>query len=116
VWLVPGADAVCVSSLRDGAGGSGGCASLDQIQHGYVVTTNGGAGGASGFKPHEAFVTGIVPDGVSSVTLAMKDGTTRSLLVRDNAFSADVFGDADSISFVAPDGPHRVAATTCSDC
>jgi hypothetical protein len=116
VWLVPGTDAVCVSSLRDGAGGSGGCASLDQIGRGYVVTTNGGAGGAPGFRPHEVFVVGVVPDGVASVTLNMKDADARTLAVNDNTFSADVFGDTDSISFVAPDGAHRVAAVSCSDC
>lgn len=116
VWLVPGTDAVCLSALRDDAGGSGGCASLDQIRDGYVMTTNGGAGGAPGFKPHEVFVAGIVPDGVSGVTLTMKDGSVSSLAVRDNAFSADVFGDTGSISFTAPDGPHRAAAVSCSDC
>src|SRR4051794_5644789 len=55
-------------------------------------------------------IMGIVPDGVTAVTVTLADGGTATLPVNGNVYSANVPGATASVTFTAPDGTHTIDA------
>jgi hypothetical protein len=51
-----------------------------------IVTMSGGAQGAPGFAPSEAFVAGLVPRGVERVAVRLQSAPQRDVAVRDSGF------------------------------
>ncbi len=64
----------------------------------YVVSGSRNAPGVE-------FLAGIVPDGVTSVTLTLTDGTTVDVTVHENVYTANVHGAISEVSFTGPNGP-----------
>jgi hypothetical protein len=82
-----------------GANGVTGCAADSK------VTTGWWAGyGFTRDTPGMDFTGGIVPDGVSQVTVTVADGASTSLPVHDNVWMGSVPGAPASISFDGPSG------------
>lgn len=49
-----------------------------------------------------------MPDGVASVTITRRNGSTKTIAVRDNVYETQVTGGAATLSFTAEDGHHVV--------
>jgi hypothetical protein len=88
-WIVPGDGAVCMipyGYATNGAGiGGGSCTDDAAATSGQLQTISG-----SVRAPGIALVSGLVPDGVSSVTLHLADGSTDVLSVNDNIYMGQV--------------------------
>lgn len=92
-------DHVCVMSVEPSRGGApgpgiahGGCAPVDYFNENGVVSTSTNADGSME-------VRGAVPDGVESVSIALEDGTTRTVAVQHNVFLVRSAQSAVRISF-----------------
>ena len=104
VWIVPADGHICVvsNSPTDGSAGFG-CASDADLARGRLAPTEVDANGTG-------VVTGIVPDGVASVELVDRDGSTRRAEVEHNTYRAAVdarlkevrFADAEGVRHVLP--------------
>jgi hypothetical protein len=71
------------------------------------------AGYASGRDtPGESFTGGIVPDGVSQVTVQTTGGTTVTLPVHENVWMGDVPGAPTSVNYNVPIAPATTGTTT----
>ena len=93
VWLVPTATGdVSMQVLPPGADGpgSGFAADLQMVEQGHALMSMG----------QDAF--GLAPDGVSSVSVTLQDGTHVRLPVVGNVFGAHLDEAARSVSFVTP--------------
>ncbi len=97
LYLVAGDRALC---LIDEYGG-GGCAQESDVLSGRL---NGGEMGAPRFAPGQYRNYGLVPDGVSKVSLTLADGRTETAAVQDNVWVLDSTSDLNSYSFTGPDG------------
>jgi hypothetical protein len=92
IFVVPGNGAVCVVADAPEPGGSsdiatGGCANLPDAEAGTFV--HGSYGGPfSGAD--EVLAYGLVPDGVSSVTIENGAGEKRSIDVTGNVYAARI--------------------------
>lgn len=73
---------VCVSVERRGAKGAGGsCATADLLKTGATAQVHEANG--------EITVAGVVPDGVSAVTVGFADGTSETVPVVDNGWAIE---------------------------
>ena len=61
--------------------------------------------GSDGTTPGMNFTAGIVPDGVSQVSVGVTDGTITTFPVHDNVWMGEVPGQPDSEHFNGPSGP-----------
>jgi hypothetical protein len=95
-WVVPGDGGICIA---DNVGGT--CASTARAEAGHLVMTESGGPNQD---PGEVVVVGLVPDGVTQVSLHLRGGATKPLAVNDNAFYAKVTGGTDTIEFDGPNG------------
>jgi hypothetical protein len=106
VWLTVGTGTFCfVAKPQDEEEGGtiGGCQPASTAaQYGLLGYQTGGARLAG-----KAVVTGIVPDGVSTVTLTLDDGNTQNLQVIDNVY-AFITDRPVKLSFVDADGATHV--------
>lgn len=78
--VVPGANSICLVHRFDM---SGTCVSLADAMAGKSVTW---AACLPGLEPGQVRVTGLVPDGVSTVTLQLSDGTQQTASPADNFY------------------------------
>jgi hypothetical protein len=101
VWLIPGNGFVCVGhvSARDGSLGFG-CATPAEIEEGLLQPAELDAGGSG-------VVTGVLPDGVDSVTLVDRDGATRDVRVARNIYRAAVDDQIAEVRWVDSAGIER---------
>jgi hypothetical protein len=81
-WLVPGNGSLCV--VADGGASCGPDAAL--IKYGLAVESGSGTGPQS--------IAGVVPDGVSSVTITLADGRAQDATVVDNGYAATARGSS----------------------
>jgi hypothetical protein len=95
IFVVPANAGVCLVS-----GTYSGCTSSDAAQRGYSV---GMAATRSGVQ-----ITGLVPDGVQSVTVNLANGDTATTTVADNVYSIGV--DDVGTTSVSFDGPHKLSS------
>jgi hypothetical protein len=84
VWLVPGNGFLCVANVSPGDGSLGfGCATPAQVEQGLLQPADVDQNG-------NGVVTGVMPDGVTSVTLVNDDGSTQAVAVSHNVYQAAV--------------------------
>lgn len=106
VWLAPETDgSVCMITASRGELGSGSC-------FGAAEAAVGPAPHLTIFAPNDIEVSGIAPDGVASVDLALADGTTQTLKVVNNVYTAAVVSATRSVSFEGPNGRRTVEAVS----
>jgi hypothetical protein len=95
-WLIPAGDKLCIHA-GTATDGPLACGPRSAVKDGGAWLTSEVAG-------QGAIVVGAVPDGVSAVTLADRDGTKRGVAVSNNTYSAPL-RDAESVTFTGPAGP-----------
>ncbi len=101
-WVVPGSGALCVyatintdpSAPQAGAPSGGVCQPDDGATQGDLYVES-----ESDMAPGMDFVAGLVPDGVSTVTLDLADGTHQSVAVTENLYMAEIKGHIATIKF-----------------
>jgi hypothetical protein len=106
-WVVPGRGHVCKLDL-DPAGAEFGfgvsCDTTENAENGYLLSTwVGGPGQARG----EAAINGLVPDGVESVVVNLKDGARQRIPVIDNVYTLNSAVDPMSVELTGADGKLR---------
>jgi hypothetical protein len=117
VWLVPGANVLCLYSADlSGAGGGSACPYASHAVDGFLFTLVGGPDGATGIPANELLLTGVVPDGVPSVLLHMGDGSTRTLTTTRNGFAALVPDTAKTVTYTDANGPQERLVPSCGAC
>jgi hypothetical protein len=87
LYVVPGRGWVCLAS----SGGAAGCAPTDQIALGYAVTLQR--------IPSGVRLGGLVPDGVSTVTVRGAAGESATATAQGNAWRADVAFEPASVAW-----------------
>jgi hypothetical protein len=83
-----------------GAAGITYCAPASEVNTGWDLTYANTSN-----IPGSDYTAGIVPDGVSQVTVTVADGETASLPVHENVWMGAVPGTPVSVTFNGPDGP-----------
>ena len=98
LWVAESKDGgICVLALkpdsnRAGPGGpASGCVPSNLVGHGATLEQFGPA--------DETFVSGAVPNGVSSVTIGLEDGSTQTVAVTNNSYSVKTIAAVSSVSF-----------------
>jgi hypothetical protein len=101
VWLIPGNGFICVAQVSAADGSLGfGCATPLQAEEGLLQPAeldNDGNG----------IVTGVLPDGVQSVTLVDRDGSRREAPVERNVYRAAIDAQIDEVRWTDSDGIER---------
>jgi hypothetical protein len=100
VWVVPGNGSLCLVS----SAGTDMCNTTEAGQAGYVAGVE--PVGLSGYR-----VQGMAPDGVTSTTLELADGTTQRTDVQANVYAFEIPGDGSDIRAVSwsdANGVHRI--------
>jgi hypothetical protein len=97
-WLVPGDDFVCVATIapRDGAVVFS-CATPQDVDQGLLQPSSVDADGAG-------VITGVMSDGVESVTLVDRDGSSREVEVERNVYRAAIDADIQAVRWVDRNG------------
>jgi hypothetical protein len=100
-WLIPGDGVVCavVGSHIDGTFGLT-CAAPDEISRGYLQHTEVDDGG-------NGVLTGVLPDGVDSVDIVLKDGSSETVKVQHNTYQTAIDDQVKTVEFVDPAGVKR---------
>lgn len=98
LWVAPTADGVCLLNLPPGTFGPGAACShsgdsLGGQRMSYTI-----------YSDRDIDAAGLVHDGVSSVSLTLKNGSTLDLPVRQNVWSAHVSSEPAQVQFKDPDG------------
>ena len=101
VWLMPGRGFVCIANIgpRDGSLGVG-CATPADIEEGLLQPSDVNAAG-------EGVLTGVMADGVESVTLVDKDGSQREVAVERNHYRAPIDADIEEVRWTDAAGIER---------
>jgi hypothetical protein len=99
-WLVPGDGSICFVFTDEPVGGGETCQPDTVVTEGQLVMTSGGDA-----VPGTTLVAGVVPDGVSQVTLSLANGGTVSVPVAENVYIATETQSVTSVTFTGPDGP-----------
>lgn len=87
-WVVPGSGDVClIAEAKSGTNGGASCAADEAADSGVLTLET-----RSAQAPGVIFVAGMVPDGVSNVTLTLEGGTTQVLPVHENVYMHEVDG------------------------
>lgn len=102
-WLVPGTSSLCLV-----ADGGAVCAPAESAAEGDLAQ-EGGIGGAESVKPSEINsaakeVSGVVPNGVETVTVHLVSGGTSTLTVHENVYMGTVGGAISEVTFTGPNG------------
>jgi hypothetical protein len=99
-WLIPGDGMICFEyALTGGAGGGGTCQPDALVNAGKMVIF----GGYTSAHPVES-VAGVVPDGVTSVTITTTTGDSTEVPVHENVYVATLPGMFASMTFSGPNG------------
>jgi hypothetical protein len=97
-WIAPTATGVCLLMLHPGyESAGGGCSDT------YAPASAGELFQAQVDGKH-VDVIGLVPDGVSSVTITLDDGSVEQLSVRENVYAARFEHGTEEVRFEGPDG------------
>ncbi|HEX2087148.1 MAG TPA: hypothetical protein VHF89_15815 [Solirubrobacteraceae bacterium] len=82
-WVVPANDALCWTLVEERRGASAGCTPIVQAAAGeaYMLSYGG-----FGLRDGRVLVSGLMPDGVRSVTVTDRSGTSVSAPVERNAY------------------------------
>ena len=83
-----------------GANGTASCTTDANAAEGWSAGT-----GSTRESPGVIFTAGIVPDGVTSVTVTVTGRGSVSLPVHENVYMAEIHGWPASVSFAGPSGP-----------
>jgi hypothetical protein len=100
VWVVPADDAVCLRVLDPSAGDGWVCASAADAAAGRLIGAMRRSPGDDG----PAFVHGLVPDGVTDVTITGPAGQQTSVPVTDNVYGTTVAATPATVAFGLADG------------
>lgn len=101
-WIVPGDGYVCVANTTPGEGALGfGCATPEDVERGLLAP-------ADIDKDGNGVLTGVLPDGVSEVTLVNKDGSTRDVGVERNTYRAAIDANLQEVRFTDAQGGEHV--------
>ena len=101
-WIVPGDGHVCVANTTPGEGALGfGCATTEDVERGLLAP-------ADIDKDGNGVLTGVLPDGVSEVTLVNKDGATRDVPVERNTYRAAIDANLEEVRFTDAKGGEHV--------
>lgn len=102
VWLMPGRGFVCVANIVPSDGSVGvGCATPADAELGLLQPSDVNEQG-------EGVVTGVMADGVESVTLVDKDGSRRAVAVERNHYRAPIDARIKEVRWVDATGIERV--------
>ncbi|MBB4663452.1 hypothetical protein [Conexibacter arvalis] len=93
VFIVPGNDAVC---LGDGVNEGHACVPVNDAVDGKLLLVT-----LADPRTPGTTVSGLVPDGVSEVSIALTSGDMLSVPVRDNVFDAVIEGTKPAVAGVA---------------
>jgi hypothetical protein len=97
-WIVPADGYVCVANSTPGEGALGfGCATPDDVEKGLLAPSDVDANG-------NGVLTGVLPDGVSEVTLTDKDGTTSTVSVERNTYRVAIDANLKEVRFTDAGG------------
>lgn len=77
------------------------CQAGTTISTGWPLSYGHGAGG----PPGESFTAGVVPNGVSQITIGVSGGPPTTFPVYDNVWMGYIPGAPDSETFTGPNGP-----------
>ena len=101
-WLIPGDGTICFVYDNPPAGGGGTCQPDASLTGGgrFPVETGG-----SMEAPGLTSVAGVVPDGVTQVTLNTSGGTTVAVPVHENVYLATIHGGLTSVTYAGINGP-----------
>jgi hypothetical protein len=102
VWLIPGDGFVCLATMSPRGGSVAiGCATPAQVEEGLLQPAELNADGAG-------VLTGVMPDGVDSVTLVDLDGSSRDAAVDHNVYRAAIDADIKEVRWTDALGVERV--------
>jgi hypothetical protein len=102
VWILPGNGYVCVVNAPPGqVAWSFGCATPEDVKHGLLAPSSVDENG-------NGVLTGVLPDGVTAVTLVDNDGSTRTVLVDRNTYRAAIDADLKEVRFTDAAGREHV--------
>jgi hypothetical protein len=101
-WIVPGDGYVCVANATPGEGTLGfGCATPEDVKRGLLAPSDVDAEG-------NGVLTGVLPDGVTEVTLVDKDGSTRTAPVERNTYRIAIDANLEEVRFTDANGGEHV--------
>lgn len=95
-WIIPGDGKLCVA-IPDSTGFTLNCATPAEVRDGYLQPSLVGSTG-------RGTLTGILPDGVSSVRLVNRDGSQRTVEVSDNFYAAAIDAELLAVEYIDPKG------------
>lgn len=99
-WLIPGDGMICVDVRFPIAGGGGTCQPDATVNAGQVLMS-----GFNDQAPGIQGIAGIVPDGVTTITIAPSNGPAQSVSVHENIYMTEIALGGFTVSFNGPDGP-----------
>lgn len=94
-WVIPADQMICLAVSDDGTDSISGtaCASDVSVARGREALIIG------------RFVAGIVPNGVSTVTITLSDGMSSTVAVHDNVYTFESSASPLTVTFTGPAGP-----------
>jgi hypothetical protein len=102
VWVMPGDGHVCLANTTPGDGHLGfSCATPDDVEKGLLAPADIDEHG-------NGVVTGVVPDGVTEVTVVDVGGGTRTVSVERNTYRAAIDANTKEVQFTDADGGEHV--------
>jgi hypothetical protein len=101
-WIAPRYDGTeCILGMSPGADGPGEvCGSATQAADGYLLTT-------TAWDDHDVEIVGLVPDGVETVVVSLRDSSRSELPVVANAYAGRFDQNTDAIAFTDAGGAHH---------
>jgi hypothetical protein len=99
-WVVPGSGSVClISESQNGLEGGAACMPDEAADAGQLVQL-----ASSEAAPGQVLLSGLVPDGVSSVTVGLADGSRSVLAVHEDVYAAELRGSVREVQFTSRRG------------
>ncbi len=111
-YVIPGNGSMCLmsgagSEAHPGTAGAG-CVPDAAADAGYLEMEEGGEYRAGETESALTFVSGLVPDGVSEVTIHLASGSTTVVPVTENVYMREVRGTVADVTFAGPKGTMTV--------
>jgi hypothetical protein len=109
-WVIPGTGTVCLAafSSADASEGAGKLSAASCQQEASAETGRMYVESKGASAPGTVFIAGVVPDGVSAVTLDLAAGGSVSASVHENVYMDQIGGEAADLRFNGPSGPVSV--------
>ena len=105
VTLIPGDGMICFDAHFPVAGGGGTCQPDATVNAGQVLIS-----GFNDTAPNLQGIAGIVPDGVTTVTITAANEPAQSLSVYENVYMTEIALGSFTVSFNGPNGPVTLGA------